>query len=45
MKDEVLPHARDPFQLQDLHLVSPSRGCWNERLGREPDHFGKALRS
>ena len=44
MKDEMLPHARNPFQLQDLHLVSPSRGHWNERPGREPDNFGKALR-
>src|SRR5580692_5905584 len=43
VKDEVLPHARDPFQPQDLQLVAPRRGCWNEGLRRESDHFRKAL--
>ena len=43
MKDEVLPHARDPFQRQDLQLVAPRRGCWYEGLRRESDHFRKAL--
>jgi len=40
----MLPHARNPFQLQDLQLVARRRGCWNERLGRESDHFAKAFR-
>ena len=36
--------SRDPFQPQDLQLVAPRRGCWNEGLGRESDQFRKAVR-